>query len=282
MTEIFNTTLLIAATPQLTVIKMEKNDIVYIDYELWIKEDDQLFETTKEELARDKDIYEPSDKYGPKAIILGRGQVFPGFEESIMGADTDKDYEVEISPEDAFGKRDAGLVQLIPMSRIIRMGITPDIGKEVELDGRKGVITFVSASRVRIDFNHPLAGKTLLYKYRVTKKIDSDKEKMKAIVDSYYGKGDEFKFQSGKTLKITLPDICKYDHHWHEVKYAIVADLREIIAPEKIVFIEEYTGKKKEKKKSEKKEDKSSEKEVSSEDKSEETVKEDESSEKKD
>jgi len=59
MTEIFNTTLPIGATPQLMVIKMEKNDIVYIDYELWIKEDEKLFETTKEELAREKEIHDP-------------------------------------------------------------------------------------------------------------------------------------------------------------------------------------------------------------------------------
>ena len=228
---------------------MEKNDIVYVDYELWIKDDNQLFETTNEELASDKDIHEASNKYGPKAIIVGRGQVFPVFEESLMNAELAKEYEVEISPEEAFGKRDAKLVQLLPMSKITRMGITPDIGKEIELDGKKGIITFVSASRVRVDFNHPMAGKTLLYKYTVTEIVKESKEKIRAILDSYYGKGDEFKVQAGKTLKITLPDICKYDHRWHEVKYAIVADLREIIEPEKIVFFEEYTGKKKEKKK---------------------------------
>ncbi len=235
---------------------MEKNDIVYVDYELWIKDDDQLFETTKEDLAKEKEIHDPSQKYGPRAIILGRGQVFPAFEESLMNAEVDKEYEVEIPPEEAFGKRDANLVQLLPMSRIIRMGITPDIGKEIEIDGKKGVITFVSASRVRVDFNHPLAGKTLLYRYRITELVKDDKKKVAAILDSYYGKGDEFKFQSGKTLKITLPDICKYDHHWHEVKYAIVADIREIIGPEKIAFIEEYTGKKKENKEDKEKKDK--------------------------
>ncbi len=240
---------------------MEKNDIVYVDYELWIKDDDQLFETTKEELARENDIHQPSEKYGPRAIILGRGQVFPSFEESIMKAEPGKEYEVEIAPEDAFGKRDANLVQLLPMSRIIKMGITPDIGKEIEIDGQKGIITFVSASRVRVDFNHPLAGKTLLYKYVVTEKVEKDKDKIKAIFDAYYGKGDEFKTQTGKTLKITLPDICKYDHRWHEVKYIIVADLREILEPEKIVFLEEYTGKKKEKKEEKKKDKKESDEE---------------------
>ena len=233
---------------------MEKNDIIYVDYELWIKDDNELVETTKEELAEEKGIHEPSVKYGPRAIVLGRGQVFPAFEEALMKAEVGKEQEVEIPPEDAFGKRDASLVQLLPMSRIIRMGITPDVGKEIEIDGKKGTITFVSASRVRVDFNHPLSGKTLLYRFTITKKVSDAKEKVRAIVDAYYGKGDEFKVQTGKTLKITLPDICKYDHRWHEVKYVIVADLREILEPEKIVFLEEYSGKKKEKE--EKKEEK--------------------------
>ena len=242
---------------------MEKNDIIYVDYELWIKEDDQLVETTKEELAKEKDIHEPSEKYGPRAIILGRGQVFPAFEEALMKAKVGKEQEIEIPPEDAFGKRDANLVQLLPMSRIIRMGITPDVGKEIEIDGKKGTITFVSASRVRVDFNHPLSGKTLVYKFVVTEKVKDTKKKIEAIFNAYYGKGEEFKVQTGKTLKITLPDICKYDHRWHEVKYIIVADLREIVEPEKIVFLEEYSGKKKEK------EEKKEEKEEVSEDKEE-------------
>ncbi len=253
---------------------MEKNDIVYVDYELWIKDDNELFETTKEEVAEKNGIHEPSATYGPRAIILGRGQVFPAFEEALLKAEVGKENEVEIPPEDAFGKRDTSLVQLLPMSRIIKMGITPDVGKEIEIDGKKGTITFVSASRVRVDFNHPLSGKTLLYKFVITRKVTDSKEKIKAILDAYYGKGDEFKVQSGKILKITLPDICKYDHRWHEVKYVIVADLREIIEPEKIVFLEEYTGKKKEKKKDEAEEkgdkgEDSKEKKPASEDKAE-------------
>ena len=227
---------------------MEKNDIVYIDYDLWIKEDNRLYETTKEDMAKEHDIYEASEKYGPRAIILGREQVFSELEDSILKAEVGKEYEVEIPPEKAFGKRDANLVQLLPLSKIIRLDITPDVGKEVEIDGKKGIITFVSASRVRIDFNHPLAGKSLVYKYTITKKVEGVKDRIMAIIDSYYGKGDEFKVKTGKTLTITLPDICKYDHRWHEMKYVIIADIREIIEPEKIVFLEEYAGKKKEKK----------------------------------
>ncbi len=108
---------------------MEKNDIIYMDYEVWIKDDDRLYETTKEELAKEHDIYDASFSYAPRAIILGKGQTFPSLEDSLMKAEIDKEYEVEILPEEAFGKRDAELVKLLPISRIIRLGITPDVGK---------------------------------------------------------------------------------------------------------------------------------------------------------
>lgn len=225
---------------------MEKNDIVYIDYEVWIKEDSKLYDTTKEELAREHGIYEPSINYGPRAIILGKEQTFKVVEDSLMKAKVGEEYEVNIPPEDAFGKRDAKLVELLPISRIIRMGITPDVGKEVEINGKKGIVTFVTASRVRIDFNHPLAGKTLSYKYTVVKKAEKPEEKIRGIIDAYYGKGDEFEIKNGKTLELKLPDICKYDHRWHEMKYLIISDLREIVSPETIIFIEEYKGKRKE------------------------------------
>ncbi len=226
---------------------MEKNDIVYIDYEVWIKDDSKLYDTTKEELAKEHEIHESSINYGPRAMIIGKEQTFRVVEDSLMKAEPGKEYEVEISPEDAFGKRDAKLVELLPISRIIRLGITPDVGKEVEINGKKGIITFVTASRVRVDFNHPLAGKTLSYKYTIVKRAEKPEEKIRGIIDAYYGKGDEFEVKSGKALELKLPDICKYDHRWHEMKYLIISDLREILKPEKIVFIEEYKGKKREK-----------------------------------
>jgi len=231
---------------------MEKNDIVYIDYEVWIKDESKLYDTTKEELAKEHEIYEASVSYGPRAMILGKAQTFQAVEDSLMKAKPGKEYEVEIAPEDAFGKRDAKLVELLPISRIIRLGITPDVGKEVEINGKKGIITFVTASRVRVDFNHPLAGKTLSYRYVVVRRAEKPEEKIRGIIDAYYGKGDEFEVKKGKSLELKLPDICKYDHRWHEMKYLIISDLREILEPEKIVFIEEYKGKKKDEKKSDK------------------------------
>ncbi len=230
---------------------MEKDDIIYIEYEVWIKDDDKLYDTTKEELAREHGIYEASRAYGPQAVILGRGNVFPALEDALMKAEVGKEYELEIPPENAFGKRDPSLVQLIPLTKIMRLNITPDIGKEVEIDGKKGVITFVSASRVRVDFNHPLAGKTLLYKYKITKKAEEPEDKVKGIIDAYYGKSEEFEIKLGDVIELKLPDICKYDHRWHEMKYLIISDLRDFLEPEKIVFIEEYRGKKKEEAKEE-------------------------------
>ncbi len=155
------------------------------------------------------------------------------------------------------------------------MGITPDVGKEVEINGKKGVITFVTASRVRIDFNHPLAGKTLLYKYKIVKKAESPEDKIKGIIDAYYGKSEDFGIKMDGALELKLPDICKYDHRWHEMKYLIISDLRDILEPEKIVFIEEYKGKKKES------EEKPEEKEGEEEKKEEEADKPEEKKEKK-
>ncbi len=238
---------------------MEKNDIVYFEYEIWVKDDNTLYDTNKEELAKEHGIYEASATYGPRAIVLGRGQVFPALEESMMKAEVDKEYEIEIPPEDAFGKRDPKLVQLLPITKIVRMGITPDIGKEVEIDGKKGIITFVSASRVRVDFNHPMAGKSLIYKYKILKKAESPDERVKGIIDAYYGKSDEFEIKLGDVIELKLPDICKYDHRWHEMKYLIISDLRELLEPERIVFIEEYKGKKKEEQEESAEEDKKEE-----------------------
>ena len=110
-------------------------------------------------------------------------------------------YEIELSPEKAFGKRNPNLIQLIPMKVFREQKLEPIQGTMFNFDGRPAKILTVSGGRVMADFNNPLAGKTVMYNINVKRKVDDLNEKIKALIDFFFRK--ELKFQI-KDKKIIL------------------------------------------------------------------------------
>src|SRR5213593_3715381 len=126
----------------------------------------------------------------------------------------------------------------------LRQEISPEVGMEVSISGKHGVVTAVSAGRVRVDFNNPLAGKTLKYVVKATRKAKTPDERVRAIIDMDYGLADQFKLDlKGGSAEIHLPDVCKTDEKWFVSKFRVVADLRELSDLKTIRFVEEYEKK---------------------------------------
>ena len=248
---------------------MEKGDIIRWEYDAWIVEGDkeELVDTTNEELAKENGIHDPNLNYGPMVSIVGAGRLIKGMEDELLKAEVGKENIVEIPPEKGYGERDPKLVKIHSYRELVRQKIEPEIGKEVIINNKKGKIITVTPGRVIIDFNHPLAGKTLKYRFKVLEKIEKNEEKIRAIIQMNYGKDlDKFKIRTGKSFDIELPDSCKYDAKWSVSKYLIVSDIRDYVANKDIRFIEVYKKKEEEKKEEEKK---SEEKTVSKEKKEE-------------
>ena len=225
--------------------KIEKGDIVWIDYEGWILNPDgsrTLFDTTREEIAKKEDKHDEKKMYSEFPIIVGNGRVLPGLDEALLVAEIGKDLELTIPPEKGAGERDPKLVELHPMREFLRQEIDPHVGMEVSLTGRRGTITQVTGGRVRVDFNNPLAGRTLLYRYIVTKKAFGTEERLRAILEMDYGLPERFQITIDHgTADIVVPDVCKTDERWFVSKFRVVADFRDFLGLEKIRFVEEYT-----------------------------------------
>ncbi len=238
---------------------MEKGDIIKWEYDAWIVEEgkEELFDTTNEELAKENGIHDPNIKYGPMVSVVGAGRLIKGMEEEIMQAEIDKEYIVTIPPENAYGERDPKLVKIHSYRELARQKITPEIGKEVVIDNKRGRIVTVTPGRVVIDFNHPLAGKTLKYRFKIIEKVDGDVDKIRAIIEMDYNKEvDNFKIEvRDDEIIIELPDTCKYDSAWSMAKYVLVSDIREYVGNKDIKFVEVYKKKGEKKEPEESKED---------------------------
>ena len=234
--------------------KIQKGDLIHLDYDLWIADDNILFETTHKELAEENGITEENAVYKPIAVIIDEGKAVAGLYKSLLEAEVGKEYEIEVPPEEGLGNRDPKLVEWHMMNEIRRQKLEPVVGKSITIkdkNGREktGFVTMVSPRRVRVDYNNPLAGKTLRYKYKVVDTAATAEEKVATILEMDFGKKDDFKIEiENDSLELKLPDVCKYDQLWFLAKYKVANDLREYAGFKKIRFIEEYLKKEEEKK----------------------------------
>ena len=164
---------------------IREHDFVEIEYTGRIKEDNIIFDTSEEKVAKDNGFYSKDVDYSPVVICIGENHILKGLEEQMIGKETGKQYSFEIRSENAFGKKDAKLIQLIPASKFIQQNIQPVPGLQLNIDGIFVIIKTVSGGRCLVDFNHPLAGKDLIYEVRINMVVDDDKEKLMSIVKMY-------------------------------------------------------------------------------------------------
>ncbi len=199
---------------------MQKDDFVKISYTGKIKEGGQIF-----------------DKADGVQIIVGEGFVIPGVDEALLGMNAGEKKTLEISPEKAFGDRNPDLVKLVPESEFRKRDIEPRVGMPVDADNARGRVVSVASGRVRVDFNHPLAGKVLVYDLEVKEKIEKPEEKIKGLVN-FYSKLEAEKVSvvlNGKDAEITVPPVIHPAY-----KKRIADELRKFLGIERTKFAEVF------------------------------------------
>ncbi len=201
-------------------------DFVLIEYTVRVKETGNIVDTTSEELARRENIYESGRVYGPVLVVIGKKWINEVVENAIREMSVGEERTVEVPPEKAFGQRDPSKVRIVPLREFRRRNISVRVGDVVDFGGVKGVVKSISGGRVVVDFNHPLAGKTLIYKVKVIGKLEEISDKIKALAIRYLQiPGDELdiRYDSGnKRVEITIPTkyVTKRDLQYAKVSLA--------------------------------------------------------------
>jgi FKBP-type peptidyl-prolyl cis-trans isomerase SlyD len=147
-------------------------------------------------------------------ICIGENQVLKGLDEFLKGKQL-KEYEINLQPENAFGKKNPKLLQLVSQSSFKKQNIMPYPGLQINMDGIMGTIRTVTPGRVIVDFNHPLAGKAVKYKVSVKRKVTDEKEKLDSLLSFYIRefkteiKQDEAVISTKASIPKELQDIMK-------------------------------------------------------------------------
>jgi len=210
---------------------IKNKDFVEVEYTGKLKEDNSAFDTTDEKTAKENNIHSEKMIYGPVVICVGEKQLLAGLDKQLEGKEIGKEYTIELKPEEAFGKKDAKLLKMIPLRIFKEQGITPVPGLQVSIDGMLGTIRTATAGRMIVDFNHPLSGKEIIYNIKINKIVTDNKEKIKEYVKLQLNQKDidvelsnneakvklkaelpkEITEQFNKKLKELIPEIKKLD-----------------------------------------------------------------------
>ena len=219
-----------------------KGSLVRVEYEAWT-EDGELFDTTKRDVAKTHGKHNEEIVYEPLPVLVGTGRVIPGFDDALLAADVGKEVDVTIASDKAFGPKDPNKTDTIPLREFQKQEVTPYPGMRLQHQGKMATVVSVTPGRVRIDYNPPLAGKSLRYKFTVTEEVTDPASRIKSFIELAYGQGraEGFKVDAqGEAVTITLPDSCKYDQRWFVAKYRLVSDLRSYAGYKTTRFVEEY------------------------------------------
>ncbi len=143
----------------------EENSVVGIEYE--------LTEAGKSEVL-------DSNKGGaPLEFIIGKGQLIPGLEKQLVGMSAGESADILVKAQEAYGLRDEEAVQELPREQF--EGIELEKGMSLYGQGQNGETIQVNVvdfndETVKVDFNHPLAGKDLMFNVTVVSERDATEE----------------------------------------------------------------------------------------------------------
>ena len=221
---------------------IENGNFVRVNFTGKIKENDEVFDTTYDEIAQEAGIFDENKTYKPIPIVVGGNHLLPSIEEAIIGLEAGDSKTVEVESDDAFGPRNPKAIQLIPMKEFKKQGMTPYPGMRISAEGGEGRILTVNGGRVKVDFNHPLAGKDLIYEVQVTEIIEDAEEQIKSMIELHYSNPNvdiektEIEIEDG-VVNIQLDEMAKFDQQ----SYMDVTFARFRIAKDIWENIEEVT-----------------------------------------
>lgn len=144
----------------------------------------------------------------PFILCLGEGMFLKSVEDFLIGKPSaPAEYEISLTPEKAFGNRDSKLIMKIPLKVFAEQKVHPSLGAVFNFDGRLAKIIAVSGGRVMADFNNPLAGKNVVYKISVKRKVEDQNEKIKAFIDFLFKRDLAFEVKEKKLFIDVEPEL---------------------------------------------------------------------------
>ena len=223
---------------------IKNGDFLLINYTLKIKETGETVGTTCENVAKETKLYHGEERYEPFFVVVGEGWVPKGLDEALTGFDVGKATTIELPPEKGYGARDPKKVRLTPLRKFTAEGVTPIPGLQVNIDGKTAQVRSVGAGRVQVDYNHPFAGKTLIYDLTIEKTLESEEDKVRHLIHKRIQPVEQDKFKvkiENSKLSVEIPEDAFFLEGIQVAKRTLTADIEKFFPKiETITFLETF------------------------------------------
>lgn len=133
---------------------------------------DDVVVTMEYTLTVDGEVVDSSEDNDPIEFLQGYGAIIPGLEKEIYGMAVGESKSVNVNPAEGYGDFDSEAIvdmqksefpEDIPMKEGVELQMIDEDGEELV-----AVIVEVGDKTVKLDFNHPLAGKELHFDVKIT------------------------------------------------------------------------------------------------------------------
>ncbi|MGZ4864019.1 MAG: FKBP-type peptidyl-prolyl cis-trans isomerase [Halobacteriota archaeon] len=214
-------------------MSVTRGDFVRLSYTGRLDNGD-VFDTTKEDIAKENDLFAEGVSYAPIVVIAGENMVVTGLDEDLMGKAPGYEGQVKIQPNEAFGERKPELVEVVPTRRFEKR---PTPGMRVSLDNKTGTVESVIGGRVRVDFNSPYAGKTIIYDYAIEKIVEKSVDKVKGLLKYYLNKDFDVSVVK-KRVKVDMPYELGFNPQVQYYKKLLAEKIMQFTDMEEVDYIE--------------------------------------------
>jgi peptidylprolyl isomerase len=225
----------------------EKGTLIFSNYTARVKDTGEGIESTVEDEAKKLKIYEESRKYEPRLVAVGEGWLIAGLDAEVAKLSVGEKKEIELPPEKAFGVRDPTQLRMIPLRKFGEREHEISVGDSVEVDNRVGIVRFIGSGRAQVDFNHRLAGKSIVYDFQVLKTVDTDEDKVRALVDRrLVGEGSKASLElANGTLTVAIPEDLYLLEGLQIIKRGIANDVFKFVPSlATLTFLERFNNQK--------------------------------------
>ena len=194
------------------MVLIKEGDFIEIEYTGKVKANGRVFDTTVEKVAKSEGIHSTKASYGPRIVCIGNHHILKGLDSNLREKGVGKEFTFDIGLKDAFGKKDPKLIRTVSMSIFKKQDMNPFPGLQINADGMIGIVRSVTGGRGVVDFNHPLAGRDLVYDVKAIRKVEDKKEQIISILEIELGlKKDMFSvdYKEGDVkikTKISIPE----------------------------------------------------------------------------
>ncbi len=172
-------------------MKVESNKMVAVHYTLTV----------------DGNVADKSQEGAPLEFIIGSGMILPKFEEAIMNKEAGEAVAFTLEAADGYGEIHPEAIVDLPRTifctesgELAEMVVVGNVLPMSSADGQQmpGTVVAIGEETVKMDFNHPMAGKTLNFEVEVVSVRDVTPEDLAPKGGCGCGCGDQGGCESGE------------------------------------------------------------------------------------